>query len=366
MSEEQRDSVSQTSGLGNSVRPVLIVSEDTLSEYSIFLNHLLVGLAAESVTPALVCPPRCNVDSIIHPGVEVIRHPVFNLPLMGWQNNKILLGQLDKFKPTVLHCLCSSKAGLAHHLAKRLDLPYVLSVNSLQRLVSRFSISLGRVSKIIVPCPSIAANLSHVYHKAADRIEQINIGTFIDEESGCFRGNSSLVSMVVAHQLNSVDDFENLFGALRHLGIDGHEFMLVLIGDGRAERDIRKLLGALGLSQMVTIVPHVQPWHSVLAAGDIFIQPVPMQAFNPLMLEAMGAGTAVAGCKGGADDLIMENETAMVFDPDDELSIYSSLQRLLDAPEFARQLAENARQYIKENHSVSKMVDAILDIYRRV
>lgn len=366
MSEEERDSVSETPVTRKSVRPVLIVSEDMFCEYSMFMEHLLVGLADESVAAALVCAPQCDVGSIVCPGAEVMRYPVFDLPFMTGLNNKLLVGELEKFKPTVLHCLCSSRAGLTRQLAKKLNLPYVLSVNSFQKRVGWFSISLDNLAKIIVPCKSIAANVAEVYPGATNRIEQINIGTFVDEESGCFRGNSELVSMVVAHQLNDVDDFENLFGALRHLGIDGHEFMVVLIGDGKAERAVRKLLAVLGLSQMVTIVPRVQPWRSVLSAGDIFIQPVPSTTFDPLLLEAMGVGTAVAGCKGGADDLIMENETAVVFDPDDELSIYSSLQRLLDAPEFARKLAGRAQEYLRENHSVSKMVDAVLDIYRLV
>ncbi|GAI01811.1 unnamed protein product, partial [marine sediment metagenome] len=55
----------------------------------------------------------------------------------------------------------------------------------------------------------------------------------------------------------------------------------------------------------------------------------------------MSVGSAVAGCKGGVDDLIIEEETAVVFDPNDEISIRSSLQRLFDSRELARQIAES-------------------------
>ena len=172
--------------------------------------------------------------------------------------------------------------------------------------------------------------------------------------------------MVTAHPLNNVDEFENLFGAVRHLAIDGYEFMFVVMGGGRAERRLRKLLAALGLSQIVTIVSRLEPWRSILAAGDIFIQPQPSDAFNPLLLEAMSVGTAVAGCKGGVDDLIIEDETAVVFDPNDELSIYGSLQRLFDRQEWARQLAKGAQEYLRENHSVSRMISSVLQVYREV
>jgi len=169
---------------------------------------------------------------------------------------------------------------------------------------------------------------------------------------------------VIAHPLDNVADFENLFSAVRNLVINEYEFILAVIGAGRAERQLRKLLAALDLQQTVTIVPRLKPWRSILAAGDIFIQPQPNAAFNPFLLEAMSLGSAVAACKGGVDDLIIKDQTAIVFDPNDELSIRSSLQRLFDRKEFARQLARGAQDYVRENHSVSGMISATLKTYR--
>ena len=104
------------------VRPILIVSEDTVREYSVFLHHLLSGLADESIESILVCPPRCDVDSIVSPVVEVVRHPVLDMPLMARCNRRVLVERLKKFGPTVLHCLCPNQAGLVRGLAKRLEL----------------------------------------------------------------------------------------------------------------------------------------------------------------------------------------------------------------------------------------------------
>ena len=362
MGEEQKGSSSEAAAK-KTTRPALIASEKTISDYSIFLHHLLVGLADESVPVNLVCPPGCDVDSIVSPAIEVVRHPAFRLPLMGYQNKKILVGQLEKFKPSVLHCLCESKARLTRQLARQLDLPYVLTVNSLWRRFGQLSISSRRCAKIIVPARSIAANLAETHPKFSERIEQINIGTFAEETSGCFREPSRLASMVVAGPSRDVSEFEKLFSAVRQMAIEGYEFMLVVIGGGRAERQLRKLLTALGLSQIVVSVPKLASWRSILAAGDIFIQPVVSNAFNPLLLEAMSVGSAVAGCKGGVDDLIIEGKTAVVFDPDDELSIKGNLQRLFDRRELARQLARGAQQYLRENHTVSKMISSILRTY---
>ncbi len=82
-----------------------------------------------------------------------------------------------------------------------------------------------------------------------------------------------------------------------------------------------------------------------------------------LLLDAMSIGQAVAACKGGVDDLIIVGKTAVIFDPDDELSIYQSLKQLLDEKNYARQLAANAQQHLRDNYSVSAMVESFLRIY---
>jgi len=362
MNDRQNESTPQA--VDKSLQPALIISRHSMSEHSMFIARLLVGLADESIPTALVCPPDSEVDSIVSGAVEVIRYPSINLPLMGRQNRERLIGQLRKFKPTVLHCLCEVQAKLTWQLARQLDLPCILTVNSLQKQRWRVPAALRRCAKLIVPARSIAANIAQVFPQAASRIAQINIGAFIEETSSCFNEPSRLASMVVAHPVDNVGDFEKLFGAIRRLAIEGYEFMVVVMGSGRAERQLRRLLAALGLLQTVTIVPRLKPWRSALIAGDIFIQPQPNTAFNHMLLEAMSVGTAVAACKGGVDDLIIEDRTAVVFDPNDELSIYGCLQQLLHRQEFARKIARGAQDYLRENHTVSKMISATLQTYR--
>jgi len=372
MNKEPRHSTTEGAG-ERPLRPALIISEHTLLEYSTSLEHLLLGFADESIPVTLVCPPGSNIDTVISGAVEVVRYPVFDLPFMGFLNRKDLIEQLTRLKPTVLHCLCESKAQLTKKLAQQMDLPYILSVNSLQqrwrhfayqRQIHPLSISSSHCAKIIVPAESIAANMAKLYPRYAERIEQINTGTFVDETIGCFSVPSRLPCMVIAHPFRNSEEFDHLYGAVRHLTIDGYEFMTVVIGDGRAERQMRRLFAAFGLLQTITIIPRLKPLRIAVGAGDIFIQPVANSAFNPLLLEAMSIGTVVASCRGGVDDMIIEDKTAVVFDPFDELSIKQNLQQLLDRRELARQIAKGAQEYLRRCHSVSNMVSSTLHTYQ--
>jgi glycosyltransferase involved in cell wall biosynthesis len=363
MDEKQIDDVSETVSAG--LRPVLIVSRYTISEYVISLKHLLVGLADESVQAVLVCPPDANVEDIMVPGLEVIRHPVFDVPFMGWQNRKILAERLLKFGPTVLHCLCESEATLVQLLTKELNIPYVLTVNSLQKGWGQLSISLNRCAKIIAPTRSIAASIEKIYPKFAERIAVVNVGTFARNCSNCFSDTSRLASIVTSGPVRDGREFRSLFGAVKHLVVDGYEFMLVVIAGRQSDKQLRMILREYGLLNIVVSVPRQVPWRPVLAAGDIFVQAQPSDFFNPLLLEAMSVGATVACCKGGVDDLMIDGQNCIVFDPDNELSIYDSLKRLFDNHQQAQQLAQRAQQYLRENYKASTMVSQTLQTYRQ-
>lgn len=348
------------------LRLALIASERTLFEYSAYLERLLVGLADESVPVALVCPQGSDVS--LTGAVEVIKYPLYELPFTKHLNRRILIEGVGEFEPTVLHCLCESKAAVTKYLAEELHLPYLLSVDSLRKRWGHLPISSQWCARVVVPAKSIAEDVGNTYQQFGKRIEQINIGTFVQEERICFSDASRLPGIVVAGAggvLDNVDDFEVLFNALRHLVIDRYEFMVVVVGEGRGEMQLRKLLAALGLLQIVIIVPRLRPLRSVFASGDIFIQPQPSFSFNPLLLEAMSVGAAVAGCKGGVDDLIIEGQTAVVFEPNDEFSIKSVVQQLLDRRELARKIGRGGQKYLRENHTVSKMVSMTLQAYRQ-
>jgi glycosyltransferase involved in cell wall biosynthesis len=354
---------SDTALIRRSLRPALILSRRNITEHTTFVRHLLVGLADESIPAALICPPGQNTESVTPAPAAVFTHPPVALPLMEHLGLERLAAQLEKFKPTILHCLCESRAALVRQLSRVMGLPYVLMINSLAKRLHKLPLSAHRCARIVVPAETIRASVTSALPRFAERVVQINIGAFVETDTICFTDPSRLPSIVVAHPLRRVSDFENFFEAIKSLRTDGREFMVAIMGTGPAEHHLRKLLVSLGLSDIVTIVPVLDPWRSVVVAGDIFVQPQPLQTFSVFLLEAMAVGTAVAACWGGVDDLIIPNETAVVFEPDSEPSIRQTLRQLLDEHDFARRLATMAQEHIRVHYSVNGMVSATLKTY---
>jgi len=348
----------------NPIRPALIADHETFSYFSDSLKHLLMGLAEESMPSALICPSDAAVKQVIGPFVEVIVHPVFNMPLLWIQNRKLLCSKLSKFNPTILHCLCESELRLTKRIAAEFSIPYIANFDSVTARLLKPPISSGHCACLIASSESVSAYLQKKYHNLAGRIEQVNIGIFVEDEASCFSDPDRVTSMLTVQPLNSLFQYEQLLNAIRHLAIDGYEFIYVIIGKGPAEKDIHELIKTLGLTQIVTVIPSIEPLRTIFSGADIYIHPFSSDRFSTHLLDAMGAGMAITASRGGVEDILVEDETAVFFESEDELSIYNSLQKLMDKREFARSLAQHSQQRLRQQHSVSKMVDSVISIYR--
>lgn len=347
-----------------SVRPVLIASKKTIEKYSIYLRHLLVGLADNSIPAVLIYPADIDIDSVTTASAELLAYPAFNLPLMWRANRNILTAHLDKFKPTILHCLCESRANFTRRLSRAINLPYILNVNSLGGLTGRFSISAKLCRSIIVPSSGIKETVLGSYPKYSDRIEQLNFGSFVNEDDLCFSCQDRPASLACKEPEVWCEQFEKFLTAVKHLIVNGHEFITVIVSNENGKNHLRRTIIDMGLSQHIIIIPHLTPWKTVISACDIFVQPYPENDFNSFMLEAMSAGLAIVSCSLQTDEPVIDGRTAALFDASDALKIHDCLKDLLDRREHARDMAKKAMQYIKENHSVSGMLDGILKIYQ--
>ena len=363
MDEEQNNPI-QPDVQEEPVRPVLIASKKTLDEYSLYLERLLVGFADASISTVLICPADYDVSSIVSPSVEVIYHPASRIPFSGEQNRKTLFEKIAKFKPNIVHCLCIMELSLAKQISLHFNLQCVLSINSLDLTGGNPDILSKMAAKIIVSSETIAVNLEHYYPQLASRIRRINIGSFVQSTAACFKKVSAMPSLLSCFPSTDGVGLGKMLDAIKHLSVDGYEFITVLMGSGKIERQVRRQLMQLGLSQSVSIVPMIQPYRAVLAAADIFIQSQPNNNFNLMLLEAMSVGCVVAACRGGVDDLIINGQTALVFNVNDSQSIYMCLRQLLDSREMARKIARQGQEYVRANHTVSKMVTDTIETYQ--
>jgi len=346
------------------VRPAILVDSRSLRDYSGSLRHFLVGLSDGSHSAAVVCPPHPQMTSVLCPGVEFITYPLIRLPMFRRQNMSVLLERLERFKPTVLHSFGAGRARLARRLSQQLNLPYVLTFNRPGRRILEPRIDWANCPALVASSRSLAAYLNKAYSRHSLRVRQINLATYVDDDCACFARSHGVPSLIVAQRLDSINEFEPLLHAVRHLVLDGHELVMAIIGSGRAEGKLYSLIRSLGLSQVVSVVPEIQPLRAVFAGADVFVQPRPHSEFNSRLLEAMSVGLAVAACEGSLDDMLITRQTAVFFDSSDELNIFEVLGSLLTDREMACSMAKAGQEYLRRHHTVSRMTSALIQTYQ--
>jgi glycosyltransferase involved in cell wall biosynthesis len=316
----------------------------------------------------MVVPPASGIESFLFPGAGIVEHPALRFPLFFFQNRKWLISRIEEIKPTLIHCYGTAKALSAGRLAEHFGIPAVVTINSGRiSAVSKMIIN-KYFQRIIVPSGRIGEMLKQKGiggEKSAKggQVSKVNVGTFTDEDCACFAWPDKMASIIVPGYFDKFSNYEPLLGAIRHLSVDGYEFVVVFMGTGPAEKQIREFIKATGLVQTVTIAPQIRPLRAVFRGCDILIHPYCFDKFDSAVIEAAGAGLVIVASKENVEEFLQDGSTAVLFDSSDELSIYSSLQKILDDKELAKSIALNAQNILRSDYSVSTMVGDLLKIY---
>jgi glycosyltransferase involved in cell wall biosynthesis len=127
---------------------------------------------------------------------------------------------------------------------------------------------------------------------------------------------------------------------------------LLLIGDGPAREELQQQAAELGITDHVSFVGVVDR-HEVadyVSAFDIALQPDVVEYASPLKLfEYMMLGRAVlAPNRRNILEILTDGKNALLFNPEDEDSFVTQLERLCASPELRAELGQAARQTITD------------------
>jgi len=157
-----------------------------------------------------------------------------------------------------------------------------------------------------------------------------------------------------------------LLAATRELIRRNEDLMLFLMGTGPLEPQLRRRVIELGLLKSVTFTGAAVNRQAAMEGADVFVSTRRQTELRTHALEAMAAGMAIVAAKGSVNDFLIDEETALLFDPGspDQLSI--QLAQLLEHRDMARALAARAQEHVRKNHQPSAMVSATSELYRRL
>lgn len=143
----------------------------------------------------------------------------------------------------------------------------------------------------------------------------------------------------------------------------------VIVGDCFFGED--KYLGSLkdtakklGIEDRVTFTGHRDDIEKLMAVCDIAAHcSTAPEPFGRVIVEAMLCGTPViASDAGGAREIVIDGETGQLTPPGDVQALAQAMQKYLDRPEWAAQLAEKAKARARDLFSEDALIEKSMKI----
>lgn len=109
---------------------------------------------------------------------------------------------------------------------------------------------------------------------------------------------------------------------------------------------LQEIINAEGVSDYIHIFPFQENIISIVYSADIVLVCSRMEGFGRVTLEAMLMEKAIIATNtGGTTEMIINEETGLLYTPGNYLQLADQIEKLLDNPIGCRKLAQNARQF---------------------
>ena len=167
----------------------------------------------------------------------------------------------------------------------------------------------------------------------------------------------------------------DLIEACRLLVAQGVDLRCTIAGSGPLEETLRRQVADAGLADRVELTGRAIKQEEIPAfmhSGDIFCLPCvrapdgDIDGLPQMLMEAMACGLpAVSTRIAGIPDLILDNQTGLLVDPEKPNDLAQALRRLIDDPNLCRRLAAEGRAFVLERFEINTALQPLLDQYRR-
>lgn len=136
----------------------------------------------------------------------------------------------------------------------------------------------------------------------------------------------------------------------------------VVVGGGELEHEMRRLARPLGARAVFTgFRPDAA---RVASAFDVFVVSSLYEGVGRSVTEAMASGRpVVATAVDGVVDVVIHGATGLLANPRDPESLATAAVWLLDHPELARRMGEQARQLVRSLFAPQRMCAVLDEIY---
>ena len=143
------------------------------------------------------------------------------------------------------------------------------------------------------------------------------------------------------------------------------EYTLSIYGDGKEKDALINYVDNKKMKNKVLFYDFQSNIHEKIVNSTMFVSSSNYEGISNSMIEAMGIGlpTLVTDCPCGGARMMIENQVNGILVPvGDVQSMYESMKKIIENPDFAEMLSRNAtdiNERLEENKICSKWIDLI-------
>jgi hypothetical protein len=297
------------------------------------------------------------------PGVEVIHYRA-KAPAWWLGGKQDLLSQAAAWNPDLIHLHGATALPAARAIARRLNLPVVVSVEAIITADQARGLRDPTVSWVLVPSEVHRAHF--VGRLRLDR-DQVCVLPFAIDAVRCAgspprSGQGDLVVGVLAGEPASC---ARLLEAVERLASDGVKVAAVIgwCSEQEPGAELAALVARAGGAPRCTVLAVRQP-AELLAVCDVLVLPTDRDAPAGALIQAMASGRlVVASAVGGLPELIRDGQSGILVPPGDADALGQALRRLASSQELRRSLCVSAAASACQRFDINVVGPATLELY---
>ena len=151
-------------------------------------------------------------------------------------------------------------------------------------------------------------------------------------------------------RLSSEKGHADLIMALSEIDLSGASPVVVIVGEGGCESQLRGLIAHRNLQERVILAGYQADLRDYMTAADYFVLPSRWEAGPLVVLEAMSFGLPVVATDvGQVRSMIIDGETGIIVPPSEPGELARAMKRLMDSGDGARELGLRGRDRTGEH-----------------
>ena len=315
----------------------------------------------------------------------------WQLPLSG-KNPFVIRANVARLEALIeaegvdlVHARSRAPGWSALHAARRTGRPFVTTFHGAYNfnnpLKRRYNSVMARGDRVIANSHFIDHHIARHYHPDPARVRVVPRGIDFERFDPEQVANERMIRLSERWRLPDGAPVVLLPGRLsRWKGhrvliealalLDRTDIRCLLVGSDQGRhgyhRELKKLIAAHGLDQIVHLVEHCDDMPAAYMLADVVVSAsLDPEAFGRVAVEAQAMGRpTIATDHGGARETLIDGETGWLTPPGDVRALAAAVNEALEIDPPARQaLAARAMARVRANFSKHSMCAATLEIY---